>query len=367
MNMRPPRRERSARRCDVPGSDMVKVLVGKEQKEFELKRKPLAACSIFFRESLAKIQPTTGLPTPPSSAASSASGASMSSGTTYEGEDDTEQVLWLPTESPEVFELFVLWLYRRQKFYTFIDRAVQSVSPDAAYCRLPNLQTDSYRRALRWNLVRLHLFAELIDLPVLQDITMDALQDMYLRCDWAVSPGFMIFLYRDYDQQHAIRLRKWAIAMLAWTLHGADREKSNASHFERLFAIYPAMHKDYHTHLSKMAASNADVCIKNPQLRLPLNRLRNEERFFGFRQCSFHSHRAVVGEGICPHVFAHSAPLMTGGSRSRSPKTRTHQRKDSEPETLSDVERDQKKEQEQHEGIISPVGDLTETSFLDLS
>lgn len=309
----------------------------------------------------------------------------MTSGTTADSndEDETEQVLWLPTESPEVFELFVLWLYRRQKFYTFIDRAVQSVSPDAAYCRLPNLQTESYRRALRWNLVRLHLFAELIDLPVLQDITMDALQDMYLRCDWAVSPGFMIFLYRDYDSQHAIRLRKWAIAMLAWTLHGTDKEKSNASHFERLFAIYPAMHKDYHAHLAKMAASNADVCIKNPQLRLPLNRLKNEERFFGFRQCSFHSHRAVVGEGTCPHVFAYAAPLTTTNSsgsstgnsksRSRSPRTagansasnNNHQRKNSELETLSESERENDYRKE--DCIISPVGDLAETSFLDLS
>lgn len=342
-----------------------------------MKRKPLAACSAFFRDSLAKIPTNKStaattlaklkskpLPSPPSSASSMSSGQSATeTETETEDDDDTEQVLWLPTESPEVFELFVLWLYRRQKFYTFIDRAVQSVSPDTPYPRLPNLQSDSYRRALRWNLVRLHLFAELIDLPVLQDITMDALQDMYLRCDWAVSPGFMIFLYRDYDQRHAIRLRKWAIAMLAWTLHGASPEQqSNQSHFERLFAIYPAMYKDYQAHLAKMAASNADVCIKNPQLRLPLNRLRNEERFFGFRQCSFHSHRSVVGEGICPHVFAQSmgqsAPATTS-SRSRSPKTSTAK---NEPEpSESDVEHQLK------DCIISPVGDLTETSFLDLS
>lgn len=325
--------------------------MGKEQHEFELKRKPLAACSIFFRDSLATIPIKTALPSPPSS------GSSVSSGQTEDEYADTEQVLWLPTESPEVFELFVLWLYRRQKFHTFIDRAVQSVSPNAGYCRLPNLQTDTYRRALRWNLVRLHLFAELIDLPVLQDIAMDALQDMYLRCDWAVSPGFMIFLYRDHDQRHAIRIRKWAIAMLAWTLHGTEKEQAHASHFDRLFAIYPAMHKDYHAHLDKMTESDADVRIKNPQLRLPLNRLRNEERYFGFRQCSFHSHRAVVGEGICPHIFAQS-PSSHSRSYSHS-HSHSRSRSKGEPETeiSSDTEMP----------IIAPVADLSETSFLDLS
>jgi hypothetical protein len=36
-------------------------------------------------------------------------------------------------------------------------------------------------------------------------------------------------------------------------------------------------------------------------LRIPANRLRNDERAFGFRQCSFHSHRSSVGERRCPH------------------------------------------------------------------
>ncbi|KAK3329689.1 hypothetical protein B0H66DRAFT_34657 [Apodospora peruviana] len=335
--MKPRTREPPAH-CGQQEPETVRVLVGKERREFTLKRKPLCACSAFFRDNLAAIPTATS----PSS--------TFSGRTEDEDGDDTEEVLWLPAESPQVFELFVLWLYRRRKFHSFIDQAVHSVAPDAAYCRLPNLQNESCRRALRWNLVRLHLFAELIDLPALQNVAMDAIQDMYLRCDWDISLGFMVFLYRDCDTQRAVRLRKWAVAMLAWTLHSGDKGVSHASQFERLLATYPAMYDDSRAHLDKMAASNADVRIKNPQLRLPLNRLRNEERFFGFRQCSFHSHRAVVGEGSCPHAFFQCSP------RDRSPRAQT--KEDLDAEVSSDAE---------HHPIISPVSDLRETSFLDLS
>lgn len=60
--------------------------------------------------------------------------------------------------------------------------------------------------------------------------------------------------------------------------------------------------REYASHLNKMAgirSRGVDVRVKNPQLRLPRNGLRSEERYFGFRLCSFHSHRGVVGEGEC--------------------------------------------------------------------
>ena len=196
---------------------------------------------------------------------------------------------------------------------------------------------------------------------------MDALQDMYLRCDWDMSPGFIAFLYGDCDQEHALRLRKWAVAMLAWTLHGGEMEPSIASQFERLFATFPKLTDDYCVHLEKMAASKADVRIKNPQLRLPMNKLRSEERFFGFRQCSFHSHRSTVGEGICPHLLAH-CPSAAGGmsissSSSSSPRAPAQGGGGAVAATAA-AELNDGSDTEQP--IITPLCDM-ETSFLDLS
>jgi hypothetical protein len=129
---------------------------------------------------------------------------------------------------------------------------------------------------------------------------MDALQDLYLRCDWEVSPSFVRFLYAECYAEHAFRMRKWAVAMTAWTVAMQGGEPTDD--WQRLLDNHPVLHHDYHTHLRKMAGSRgANICIKNPQLRLPANRLRSEERFFGFRQCSFHSHRSAVGERPCPH------------------------------------------------------------------
>ncbi|KAK0618081.1 hypothetical protein B0T17DRAFT_536847 [Bombardia bombarda] len=331
---------------------MVRVVVGKEEREFELHKKLLCTTSAFFRENLESVPSShsSSSASSPSSAYSSHSAGERGGAVEEEEdeEDDEITVMWLPDESPQVFELFVLWLYQRRAFQSFIDEAIRSVSPNAAYYRLPHLQNESGRRALRWNLVLLHLFAELIDLPALQDIAMDALQDMYLRCDWDISPGFIGFLYRDCDMERAVRLRKWAVAMLGWTLHGGERGILNASQFERLFSTHPKLLEDYCIHLEKMRESKADIRIKNPQLRLPVNKLRNEERYFGFRQCSFHSHRAAVGQGTCPHTQAQS-PSAASPRRKRA--------KDEMEIDGSDAEHP----------IISPVRDMNDTSFLDLS
>ncbi|KAK3336134.1 hypothetical protein B0T19DRAFT_395923 [Cercophora scortea] len=353
------------------GSEMVKVLVGEHQREFDLHKKLLCDASSFFRDNLEGAQTTPALsssssttarssPSLPSSFPSSPLPPPPPPKDEYEedgqdnddgDDDDDDTIMWLPTQSPDVFELFVVWLYRPRAFQAFIDGAIQSVSPNVAFCRLPKLQNESCRRALRWNLVQLHLFAELTDLPLLQDIAMDALQDIYLRCDWDISPQFVAFLYESCDANHAVRIRRWAVAMVAWTLNSGEKGLANATQFERLFAKFPSLYDDYRAHLDKMVGSKADVRIKNPQLRLPVNNLRNGERFFGFRQCTFHSHRALVGEGPCPHTASQS-------SSSRSPRMRTK----AVMETASSDE-----EEELENEIITPVSDLNETSFLNLS
>lgn len=209
-------------------------------------------------------------------------------------------MLWLSTEAPEMFELFVLWLYQRRSFTTFIEAAISKVDPDSCSAAVSEQSHETSRRKLHWNLVRLHLFAAKTLLPALQDASMDALQDLYLRCDWEVSPSFVRFLYAGCCAEHALRLRKWAVAMVAWTIAMQGGEPGDE--WQQLLENHPVLDHDYTSHLNKMAGSRgADLCIKNPQLRLPANRLRSEERFFGFRQCSFHSHRSIVGEGPCPH------------------------------------------------------------------
>lgn len=287
-----------------------------------------------------------------------------------------------------MFELFVLWLYQRRRFHSFLDRAIQASAPEE-------------HRTLRTNLVHLHLFAAVIDLPSLQDTAMDALQDLYLRFDWDMSPRFLAFLYSDYcDAQHAVRLRKWAVAMLAWTLHGggaADYHHNRAATggsasgpgqvTDRLFAAYPALRADYLLHLDKMAQSRADVRVKNPQLRLPANKLHSGERHFGFRQCTFHSHRAAVGEGACPwHAHAWAAAMGedepepspaspgraagAGGRAAGRSARRRDKAKDQTagaPTTSSKDGTESDGSEEVYPPIISPVGDLNEVSYLDLS
>jgi hypothetical protein len=84
--------------------------------------------------------------------------------------------------------------------------------------------------------------------------------------------------------------------------------------------------------------------IKNPQLRLPMNKLRNEERFFGFRQCSFHSHRSTIGEGVCPLTQVHSPSKPSPWMR-----------------TKEDLESD---DSDTDPGILSPVSrQRTDTSY----
>ncbi|CAK7233342.1 hypothetical protein SCUCBS95973_008562 [Sporothrix curviconia] len=299
---------------------LLRVLVGPDHREFVVHRSLLCASSAFFRDSLDAVPPAL---TPNLSSSSSSSPSPAS-------------VLWLADESADVFELFVLWLYRRHAFRAVVEDAVTILAgeaePDEVLQLLPespstspplseSLLTSASRNLsdLHWHLVRLHLFAVVVDIPVLQDAVTDALQDLYLRFDWPATPALLQFLYLEADPIAACRLRKWAVALLAWTMAAQPRTdsvdlsessescgSSNSSSWSSLrrLAALPGLHADYAAHRRKMQASRANVRIKNPQLRIPSNQLRREDRHFGFRQCSFHSHRRTVGEGRCPHEQA---------------------------------------------------------------
>ncbi|CAN8099492.1 unnamed protein product [Discula destructiva] len=272
-------------RGPLPGAEMVRLLVGPNKKEFIIHKKLLCASSSFFRYSLEYAPSEPGSP------------SSVESDASTESNSNSERLLWLSEENPEMMELFVVWLYQRNSFRATIEQMVATV------CVAPSQATQAKilksRRQLHWDLVRLHLFAAVIRLPTVQDIAMDAVQDLYLRCDWDISPSFIRFLYEDCSRDQAFRLRKWAVAMLAWTLSNGSADPLV---FNDLLNEFPDLKSDLDKHTEKMHHSRAVFCVKNPQLRLPRNKLKNEERQFGFRQCSFHSHRSSVGEGQCPYT-----------------------------------------------------------------
>ncbi len=88
-------------------------------------------------------------------------------------DDGTDLAIWLSGECPRMFELFALWLSKPPAFRTCVETAIAT---------LPKQGRRS--RALHWSLVRLHLFAAAVAIPALQDYALDALQDLYLHCDW---------------------------------------------------------------------------------------------------------------------------------------------------------------------------------------
>ncbi|KAK2050343.1 hypothetical protein LZ31DRAFT_572219 [Colletotrichum somersetense] len=211
-----------------------------------------------------------------------------------------KSTIHLPDESASMFELFVVWLQRPDGFRRHLDDTVNLVSDNpGAPCQ-----------RLHWALVRLHVFAAGLGMHHLQDLAMDGLQDIYLRCDWDVTPRFVHFVYERCDAEASMRLRRWTVAMVAWSIAGgpsstmSEGEGGGLERFRDMFERFPDFAAEYTSHLRKMKSSKLDTRIKNPQLRIPANKLRNEERQFGFRQCSFHSHRAAVGERRCPHTTA---------------------------------------------------------------
>jgi len=345
----------------------------------------LCASSAFFRESIDAVP------------------AALASNIDSDDSDaeDSQLAMWLSSESPEMFELLVLWLYRRQYFRSFLEKKIAHLTPDgtfsprmtAASASLsPTLSKNEARcRALHANLVKLHLFAADINMPALQDASMDLLQDLYLRCDWDVSPRFIAFLYGECGAGSAFRLRKWAVAMVAWTLSNTDPCSSSVARdvvalgsdegdtaptvaaFQALFRRHPHFQAEYSAHVAKAKENRTNIRVKNPQLRIPANRLRNDERHFGFRQCSFHSHRKVVGEGRCPHTLAFGNTNLSGTLRRTPSATSVLPRKvpaarkvslDSTADTASNASLSSSPEITSCE--VPPLRLRSDASFLDL-
>ncbi|KAK8049531.1 hypothetical protein PG994_011261 [Apiospora phragmitis] len=243
-------------------SENVQVLVGEESREFIIARELLAACSPYFRD---RLDATAVL----------------------KQQNAQFNILWLEDEDPEMFELFTYWLHQRND---------SSISKKDFRAIIDDSICNDYAEELQWDLVNLHIFAaRVIEVPALQDAAMDAVQDLHLMCNWDISSKLVRHVYVDCDPDASCRLRKWIVAMTAWTLGGG---------FERPGTGCPDFWRDYVAHISKISKSRVRIATKNPQLRLPSNRLRNDERQFGFRQCSFHTHRSVVKQGRCPHVKA---------------------------------------------------------------
>ncbi|CAI4216373.1 unnamed protein product [Parascedosporium putredinis] len=205
------------------------------------------------------------------------------------------------------FTLFVTWVHGQASFRKYLDDIINIACAQAADAS-KGADAAALSQKLHWALVRLHLFASSLDIPTLQDAAMDAIQDLYLRRDWDVTPRFIAFLYEQCTSAAALRIRRWAVAMVSFTLSSTntlDRSADSVpAQFHGLLKTYPEFSAEYASHIRKMAASGLDIRVKNPQLRIPANRLRNEERRFAFRQCAFHTHRAAVGEKKCPHELA---------------------------------------------------------------
>jgi hypothetical protein len=182
-----------------------------------------------------------------------------------------------------MFKLFEYWLSEQKGFNKFIEDA----------------ETDESCEELHWDLVNLQLFAANIGEAALQDVAMDALQDLYLRRNWPIKPQLVRHVYTEC--YYLRNLRRWIVAMIAWGMGDAEAEGALET-IRGLFGDCDGLFQEYNSHLSRVAASKLEVNYKNPQLRLPSNRLRNGERQFGYRHCSFHTHRSTVGQGSCPHT-----------------------------------------------------------------
>ncbi|CAM1506800.1 Fc.00g064410.m01.CDS01 [Cosmosporella sp. VM-42] len=252
-----------------PKEPMTTMLIGPNQKRFKVNKRLLCDSSPFFSERL-------------------------------EGSPHSKPIsLWLPGESATMFALFVEWVHQPDEFREYLADAVSKAHETS----------EQACQGIHWAILRLHLFASHLSLYELQDLAMDAVQDLYLRCDWDVPPTLITYLYTKCEALAAVRLRRWAVAMVAFSLTGnsnisfpsQDPETSDTPRFQHLFDTIPEFAADYAIHTRKLRASGLDARFKNPQLRIPANKLRNEERAFGFRECSFHSHRALVGERRCPH------------------------------------------------------------------
>ncbi|EMR70680.1 hypothetical protein UCREL1_2275 [Eutypa lata UCREL1] len=221
------------------GPETVRILVGPDRQEFVVGRKLIVSSCLFFRQLV------------------DSSRMVFRNGT-------ARLVVTLQDLCPDMFELFCHWINERRDFHDFIDEA----------------EENDCCKSLHWDLINLHLFAAQIQLPEVQDLAMDAIQDLYLRCNWDIKPELIRYIYQECDPRDSLRLRKWIVAMTTWVLGGLQRAFV-ADQVKELFDMCPGYWDDYVTHLLKMSKGKLQFHQKNPQLRLPSNNLRGEERQFG--------------------------------------------------------------------------------------
>ncbi|KAJ1333905.1 hypothetical protein MN608_03903 [Microdochium nivale] len=253
---------------ELPGPQRIKILVGQQQHDFSVDRRLLAATSYYFK-------------------------ALIDNHSRFDFVDGQAfLVIALPEACPLMFELFVDWLLDENLLAELIENA-DATNQDECHDLLQDL-------------VELHLFAARIEVPLLQDLSMDAIQDLHLRCNWDITPGLIAYIYTECDRSESCRLRKWIVAMTAWNVGGMNKTIDFAA-LKNLFEMCPDLWEEYNIHLRKTSRNRLKVQLKNPQLRLPSNNLRNDERQFGFRQCSFHTHRSTVEQSTCPHTFTKAA------------------------------------------------------------
>ncbi|KAL7912038.1 hypothetical protein GGI35DRAFT_304553 [Trichoderma velutinum] len=237
--------------------------------------------------------------------------------------------LWLPSESPAMFGLFVEWVHSPETFSVYLDDVITSAQKKGEKASLD----------IHWAIIHLHLFASQLSLSYLQDASIDAIQDLYLKYDWDVPPKLVAYLYTECETGPSIRLRRWAVAMVAFCLAVGGQPKfsdqdlatSYPMQFQALFQSLPEFSADYAQHMDNMKESGHDVQLKNPQLRISANKLGNNKRLFGFRECSFHSHRSTVGEGLCPHAIVRAPSRAMSAPDLPRPRWRHRRQESSNP------------------------------------
>ncbi|KAM0253049.1 hypothetical protein ACHAQJ_007480 [Trichoderma viride] len=235
--------------------------------------------------------------------------------------------LWLPSESPAMFGLFVEWVHSPDTFRDYLDNVIISAHKKSEQASLD----------IHWAIIHLHLFASQLSLDYLQDASMDAIQDLYLKYDWDVPPKLVVYLYTECEAEPAIRLRRWAVAMVAFCLAvgghlrfpSHDLATTDPNQFWALFQSLSEFSADYAQHMENMKESDHDVRLKNPQLRISADGLCNDGRLFGFRECSFHSHRSAAGEGLCPHAVVRTPSRAMSAPDLPRPRWAKHKRQES--------------------------------------
>lgn len=302
-------------------SDLTTLLIGPKKRRFKVNHTLLCEVSPFFQERL-------------------------------EDPFHSQTVsLWFPSESPAMFGLFVEWVHSPETFRDYLDNAINS-----AFKKGERASLD-----IHWAIIHLHLFASQLSLDYLQDASMDAIQDLYLKYDWDISPKLVVYLYTECEAEPATLLRRWVVAMLAFRLAvgsqlklpDQDSTTLDPHQFYALFQSLSEFSADYALHMECMKQSGHDVQIKDPKLRISENEEGNDGRFFGFRECSFHSHRSEVGEGPCPLAGGRAPSRAMSAPDLPRPRWGKHKREESSNPPRSLFSRNSNREDEEKAGGFS--------------